>query len=340
MRLIPVLILTLALAATASANAAMGLGLEMFSMETWAIYVIVTLVFEAWFIGRFFKRSWPASLGISIFANFVTGFGCISLCAVGLHQTFVGSRLNPNPFLNAVVLFTVFGFGSALIESIVWAMFRVDLGTPGPRTQLGVGSEVERTGEASATANPYAAAGLGRSGDSVLDRPKIHNSLLWRSVLAHLIGVPLGLSILLIPSHPYLGTIRATNGFRWHYVEQRLSRDLNQILAAGDPLPCAKSIPDLLAQVPATGWTEPDAWAAGYEADLGRFSMGENRSKPIGELNPAVCGWKAPREGEQALPGKTWVIRRRDVDWASGLVLDRETGQVARSLDPGELGYR
>ncbi|MFI5386598.1 MAG: hypothetical protein ACHQ50_10815 [Fimbriimonadales bacterium] len=289
------LCLLISLATTASANAAMGLGLEMFSMETWTIYVIATLIFEAWFIGRFFKRSWPASLGISVLANGITGFCCINLGAVFLHQVIVGSRLNPNPFLNAVVLFTGFGVVSGLIESIVWALFRVDRNA--------------------------------------------HNSLMWRSLLAHLIGVPLGLSILLIPSHPYLGVVRSTNSQRWHYVEQRLSRDLNQILAGGDPLPCAKTIPDLLAHLPATGRTEPDEHAACYEADLSRFSMGSDRSKPIGELNPAICGYKAPKAGEPPRQGTIWIIRRRDPSWTSGLVIDRETGEVRRTLDPTELGY-
>jgi len=35
----------------ASANGAMGLALEMFDYRTWTVYVVVTIVLEAWIIG-------------------------------------------------------------------------------------------------------------------------------------------------------------------------------------------------------------------------------------------------------------------------------------------------
>ena len=40
-----------ALTCMASANGAMGLALEMFDYRTWTVYVVVTIVLEAWIIG-------------------------------------------------------------------------------------------------------------------------------------------------------------------------------------------------------------------------------------------------------------------------------------------------
>jgi hypothetical protein len=108
------------LTALASANAAMGYALEQYDGRAWIAYVIFTVVFEAWAIGRWAGSSWPAAVGISILANLVTAGCCSSLCGVGLHETFVGSRLNPNPLMNMVLMFKVFGFLSGLIEAMVW----------------------------------------------------------------------------------------------------------------------------------------------------------------------------------------------------------------------------
>jgi hypothetical protein len=105
------------------ANGAMGLGLEMFDIGFWFAYVAITIVFEACFIGRWAGIPWSKCLGISILANSITGVCCPQLAAVGLHTPFVGSNLNPNPFWNAVVLFTGFGVISSVIEFTVWSLF-------------------------------------------------------------------------------------------------------------------------------------------------------------------------------------------------------------------------
>ncbi len=107
------------LARFASANGAMGLALEMFDYAYWWPYVIATVILEAWMIGRGLGDRWPKALGISLVANLITAMCCPQLCVVGMHQAFVGSPSNPDPFLNALFLFAWFGVVSALVESVI-----------------------------------------------------------------------------------------------------------------------------------------------------------------------------------------------------------------------------
>lgn len=111
---------TLGLTAFASANAVMGYALEQYDPRAWLVYVIATVIFEAWAIGKRLGFGWAASLGISIAANLVTACCCANLCGVGLHGAFVGSQINPNPIMNMAAMFFVFGLLSGSIESVVW----------------------------------------------------------------------------------------------------------------------------------------------------------------------------------------------------------------------------
>lgn len=117
-----IIVTALALSASAHANGAMGLGLEMFELSYWFAYVGVTVVLEAWLIGRWIGQSWPVSLGLSILANLFTGVMCggWGFCAPFLHTIFVGDSMNPNLFLNAVALLLVFAVPSAIFESLIW----------------------------------------------------------------------------------------------------------------------------------------------------------------------------------------------------------------------------
>ncbi|MCH7904617.1 MAG: hypothetical protein IH944_08645 [Armatimonadetes bacterium] len=114
--------LILCLATVAQANGAMGLGLEMWDLRYWFAYVVVMVGLEAWLIGRWIELSWTKSVLLSIGANAITGVACGAggLFAPFLHMSFVGSRMDPNPFVNAVVLLTVFALPSAWLESVVW----------------------------------------------------------------------------------------------------------------------------------------------------------------------------------------------------------------------------
>lgn len=118
----------LGLVASASANGAMGLGLEMFELNYWFAYVGVTVVLEAWLIGRWLGQSWPVSLGVSIVANLFTGVLCggLGCLAPFLHTIFVGDPVNPNLLLNAVALLLIFALPSGLLEAVLWVRVRRD----------------------------------------------------------------------------------------------------------------------------------------------------------------------------------------------------------------------
>lgn len=96
--------------------------MEMFHFGYWLAYVVAMIVFEAWWIGRKSGVSWGASLGISLLGNLITAMLCSQMAAPFLHQPVWGSKLNPNPLLNAVALFLIYGLISAVIEAGIWQM--------------------------------------------------------------------------------------------------------------------------------------------------------------------------------------------------------------------------
>ena len=114
-------VLGLLLPTAARANGAMGLALAIFAWTPWFCYVVVTIVFEAIALGRWLRVPLGRALLVSLGANFVTAVigGSISgiLCAL---FGFYGERLNPNPFGQSLLLFTVFGIVSAIIEAYCW----------------------------------------------------------------------------------------------------------------------------------------------------------------------------------------------------------------------------
>lgn len=120
-RLWPVLAAVL-LAPSASANGAMGLGLEMFDLNYWFAYVVVTIGLEAWLIGRYVKATTFASITVAIIANLLTGVMCGGLGCIApfLHYPIIGSFADPKPFPNAVALLTIFAVPSAFLEMILW----------------------------------------------------------------------------------------------------------------------------------------------------------------------------------------------------------------------------
>lgn len=112
------------IAASAMANAAMGLALEMFLPWTWALYVVAMIALEAYWIGV--RGGIPVDRAItnSIIANLATalcgvGMGCQVLAPV-LHYPLIGSSIQPRPFPNAIVILTVVGALSSVLEAAIW----------------------------------------------------------------------------------------------------------------------------------------------------------------------------------------------------------------------------
>ena len=260
------------------ANGAMGLGLEMFDIGFWLAYVAVTIFFEAWFIGRWAGIPWSRSLGISVLANSITGICCPQLAAVGLHTPFVGSNLNPNPFWNAVVLFTGFGVISSVIEFVVWGLFVKN------------------------------------------------KSFMVRSLTGHLIGVPISLAILLLPSHPYRGLELMTTYQRRLAMERWAKRDLMSKIQEAEKIPDFESVEAAINST-RTDDFERDFWASAYVPSYERFSTGEGRQLPL-EWNRSLNGVRLDGEEEKWI----WLIRPPDrlkpsrwieVDMSSGSVRGR-----------------
>lgn len=274
----------------ALANGAMGLGLEMWDLGFWFVYVLATVVFEGWYIGKRLDMPWWQWIGYSLVANFLTGFFCggLGLCAPFLHTSFVGTITDPNPLANAIVLLATFAIPSALVEVFVWNIVRK------------------------------------RSGSDISEM-----RLLGRTLLAHLIGIPLGLAILLIPSRPYVGMERFTNARRFWAVRGFMS-DLNDYIQEHKALPKARTLDALLKEVPETGSRSFGAERALglYRAEFGRFDLGESYQHPM-ELQTELAGRAIPFEETSNPADDQWYLKPagQEPDWR-GIKVDLKTGKA------------
>ncbi len=264
----------------------------MFDLRYWFAYVVAIVVLEAWLIGRWMKLSWPKSLGVSTLANLVTG----GLCSLGciaplLHQSFVGTRENPNPFLNAIILLTVFALPSAWVESIAWRLASKEK------------SELKHVG---------------------------------RVVFVHLITIPVGLAILLIPDRPY-------QGLRWARSLHVAIRAAERYVGEHEALPTATEPRSLANQLkPYTSKKDQDNLVLSlYRPDYSRFSSGESWKHPY-EFNPAVLGKKIPAQNEQSEEKWVWWIRspKDSTRWGRGIMVDLHSGSIRHSRDVSELEYK
>jgi len=271
----------------ALANGAMGLGLEIFDIRYWIAYVVVTIVFEAWMIGRWMGKGWTASLLLSILANSITAF----MCTFTLAPVFHSQSINPDPFASTLQLFVCFGLCSAIAESVVWL-----------------------TNRGTVTFN-------GR--------------VFLRTIRTHLIGVPVGLAILLIPPHPYRGPQKLAEFWRWHYLAKYLPRRLGAF-DEGRRIPQAQTLPELWGKLQRVADESPDAWIAVYRPSYGRFSRADETGQPIAEWNRLLSGktWSEIREGP-----RTWLIRGWDSEGNAMGVLSSDNNMWGYVSDPTKLGY-
>lgn len=199
-----------------------------------------------------------------------------------LHQAFVGSRLDPNPFWNAVVLLTGLALPSAWIESVAWRR-----------------------------------AAKGPSDWSVIKR----------SSLVHLLTVPLGLAILLIPEEPYQGL---SSGRNLTYI----TRAVRDYIRSTEHLPSSQDPKGLVKELaPFLGEHRQDAIYLLYDIDRRRFATGERWQYPK-ELNRAVLGKRIPAD-PSANPRWVWFIRDRGEfeGRRRGLAVDLNSGEVRIMVD-------
>jgi len=248
----------------------MGLGLEQWDLNYWFAYVVATVVFEGWYIGkRLGLPSWR-SLSVSILANLFTGVLCAGggLLAPFLHSSFVGTAANPNPLLNAVALLAIFAIPSGLFEYLFW------------RTMLTKGNRECSIG-----------------------------GLFKRTMVAHLLVIPLGLAILLVPDRPYRGLEAVANSQRRTKL-YAFRIDLDAYIQEHSALPPATDFDELLREVPPTT-TMPNTdprWVMFYTAQYGRFATGEARHLPM-RLNPAIVGKHVVIDGEFDEGRAVWYVK-------------------------------
>lgn len=291
-----------AISGVAFANGSMGLALEMFDIRTWSIYVLAMVGLEAWLIGEKGGYDWQRSLLISAFANGTTAFFCTGMIGVALHSF----GYNPDPLLYVTEMLFWFGLGSAYIESIVWSFWK-------PNVQL-----------------PPTEHRFGRI---------YRKSLVLRSFLAHMAGVPVALVILLSPSHPYEGLSSLVH-YQRRMAMDRVMKSFGESLAGKDMVPAIGSMDQIVSTyAPDYVKSREGAWAIAYVPEYTRFDRSEQRRHPW-QWNPAVSGATLTTDGNDKTDrGEIWLCRVSWNDYTEGYVLDRNTGLVSRTSDPEKLGY-
>ena len=227
----------LGLAPLALANGAMGLALEVFDFRIWAVYVVATVVLEAWIVGRSMHHSWIKSVGLSTLFNFLTAFCCAAgFFAPALHP----DRIELNPFLWTIEVLSFYGLVSALIEFRLW-------------------------------------------------KASSRETMTWfifkKTFLAHALGIPLALTILLIPSRPYPGLEADSNVWRFFGLIHHRNEIYNDRITDDGKVrqfASAKEFEQKLDEVGGSG-------VCLYNAVYRRFDFHDPRIDPRPfELNPKV----------------------------------------------------
>lgn len=252
------------LAASAFANGAMSLALSVFSWPYWLAYVAATLIFEAIALGRWLRCPAGSAIKASVFANLATGV--IGGCVSGIvGYGFLGSvGSTVNPDpLGQVVLML---------------------------TTYGIGSA-------------FVEALFWQSVMSKRENRQPYLPVLGKSLVVHLVGVPLALCILLIPDRPYPG-LEAQVAWHRGTIGTGATRKLGTVFQVfiyehGDRLPVASDYPELLQKLrPYIGepwplakkaWEGNEWWTLCYLPDYARFDRTEMRRRPI-LWNAALSG--------------------------------------------------
>ena len=295
-------IVTISTGSLAMANGAMGLALEMFEYRTWAVYVVAMIVLEAWLIGTKGGVDWPKSIGISLIANGITAYCCPAFFAVALH----GFGFNPNPLMYVIQLLFFFGLGSAYLESIIWSFAKPTVDLPKPERRFG---------------------------------QWFQKSVVLRSFVTHMVGIPIALVILLSPSHPYKG-LSSIVFYQRRIALTDVMKAFGQSLSGKAQVPGVHSLADLIdTYAPDFVKRKPDVWSIAYLPDYDRFDTTERRRIPW-EWNAKAAGMRISTEsGDSTSLGSIWLCRAYAGGLYNGFVLNRDDGEVHLSTDPQALGY-
>jgi hypothetical protein len=265
----------------------MGLAFGIFPFGPWLVFVVATVLFEAWAFGRVLRVPFSKALAVSCAANFLTAVFGLYLAEVFFHGfVIIGTRLNPNPFGQTVVLFLGFAIVSAAIEFPFW--------------------------------------------DTVVKG--VNRSVLWPSIAIHLLTVPLGLIILLIPPRPYTGLEMQVRGTR-RSTQQDIANQLNDYVKKNKKLPPVHNYPELLQFLSPKlrRFGGPDLWAAELPVAYSRFSTGDQPRRSRME-------WNASAKLDPEADDRVWLARMRSDGSAEGIYL--QGGYAWYTTHAELLGYR
>lgn len=134
------------------------------------------------------------------------------------------------------------------------------------------------------------------------------------SFIAHLVGVPVALAILLFPAHPYSALGRSCVTPRYSLLSGSLKFAYEHKLDAKQNFPRAKTIDDLLPGISQGKYVPPPEAGLGeqkpedmkvslYLPDYRRFDFGEQMRQPLRFVfNPATVNWE----------DETWLVKTFD----------------------------
>ena len=178
--------------------------------------------------------------------------------------------------------------------------------------------------------------------ESVLKRPWKQN-VMARSLIAHAIGIPIALLILLLPQRPYLGMERSV--FTWRratlggFIKEFVTESL-----AGEP-PKVASLPELIETLGSGSGTRPrymtsqSAWTVAYLPCFYRFDTSEQKRLPI-EWNSKAGAQLATRNPGRSLDkNPIWIARWKSGKQVGGYVVGPTDTTAVLTTNSLDLGY-
>ncbi|MGC4045287.1 MAG: hypothetical protein QM758_15960 [Armatimonas sp.] len=152
-------------------------------------------------------------------------------------------------------------------------------------------------------------------------------------MLVHLVGIPLSLLILLLPSRPYTGLeveVRHRRGLVRHAVVKALEKTVRN--SKDKPVPLPKNWDELLELVgpamPEPGKYSPEVLkVSGFEPCFSRLDTSE-AFRATAEFNPALVG-----KDLRSIPKPNWLVRWQWFGYSRGVVIE-EDGTMTTTGNP------
>lgn len=157
------------------------------------------------------------------------------------------------------------------------------------------------------------------------------NPIVIRSFWVHLVLVPIGLAILLIPARPYVGAEALTNVWR-NYPRSGVKPALRAYISDKGALPMATNPTELQNELAPYDTRKHDFGVLLSTPVFNRFTQ----SSIPWEINPALRGRKIPPDAQGEL--WTWYARPRNPkSYERQIAVDVYSGNVDFTYDPARL---